>query len=838
VDTSASHPHRKPGRTQVDFVTTAGSRVITSATIQCSGGDVGQGLLLTYPDTTTQSMVATSCTTSTGLWGNGMNGVFGTNLTMASVTPVASTRATVTQGSNVVVVTSATGIANGQVVVMNTLPTNLETTVTNVSGTSITLSNYTQCVNNCSTLTVPIAFYDATAAQATESQTGVTGYLSWGGIPVTETMGVCAFCIDDHDATTAGVPYALLNGSHFEDFNIVTTSNTAVNHSVAIGAQGKAGAFYNANFIHGRISGFAYGIINYPQDTATTNASNGGDQNTFRDLNIGCTHPVTIYNSSYSRIGDIQMSGTGNTGFHLLQSHNVNAEPSNIWEIDISEIEQGLGTINLRIEGYGHTVHRFNASSQGITIWDANASICLTCAPRGTSTGFPSTFLVNGTQNTIPIKDSVNQLIISGDPIGGNRITGLRQTSTAGGMSVWTRPVTFLGRDCVANDRTADFLNGSAAAPFLNMCDLWFWPVDNFPASGVRPILIDDPTSETGMYEKMTVNEILNGTSAWPSGKLIIGSTSGQRANLPAKPVTLNIRVKCPSITSFTLDPAVYTGTSTLVNDFGAKTITCSTTYTTQSITIDLTSYGGGVNWLRLTYGGVTGNEVDEAWIGISPISGPFTATNFTSLSGTNDLTASATKVVTASPGDNTTNAASTAFVTNAVASAAGTACATEWVSTGQAGTRITNGFSNVTNQTRIWSFTPLCSMSFTKITWSIATADNTANLYDIGIYNANGSTLVCHIGATAGTTFAPSTNATVTASTIGTCALTAGTRYILAQTGNASTAILNSSGNTLLGVSAATVTTATTGGVLNSTLTIPADNWAANAFPLFTLHN
>jgi hypothetical protein len=619
VDSSASHPHRKPGRTQVDFVTTAGSRAITSATIQCSGGDVGQGLLLTYPDTTTQSMVVTSCTTSTGLWGNGMNGAYGTNLTMASVTPVASTRATLTQGSNVIVVTSATGIANGQVVVMNTLPTNLETTVTNVSGTSITLSNYTQCVQTCSALTIPVAFYDPTAAQATESHTGVTGYLSFGGIPVTETMGACALCIDDHDATTAGVPYAIMNGAHFEDFNITTTSGTAINKTVAIGAQGLAGAFYSDNFIHGRIFGFTYGIINYPQDTNTTNAQNGGDQNTYRDLIVGCTHPITIYNSSYSRINDIQISGTGNTGFHLLQSHNTNAEPSNVWTIDISEIEQGTGTVNMRLEGYGHTVNRFNASSQGITVWDASASICTSCAPRGSSTGFQSSFLVNGTQNIILLADGVNQLLISGDPIDGNRVTGLRQTSTSGGNSVWTRQVTFLGRGCSANDRTADFLNGSAATPFLNMCDLWFWPVDNFLSSGGHPVLVDDPTSETGMYSKVTTNESIIGTSSWPSNKWIIGSTAGQKANLPAKSVTIQLRVKCPSIVSFTMDPAVYTGTSTLVHDFGAQAVTCSTSYTTQSITVDLTPYGGGVNWLRLSYGGVTGNEVDSAWIGISP---------------------------------------------------------------------------------------------------------------------------------------------------------------------------------------------------------------------------
>src|SRR5439155_1383582 len=51
-------------------------------------------------------------------------------------------------------------------------------------------------------------------------------------------------------------------------------------------------------------------------------------------------------------------------------------------------------------------------------------------------------------------------------------------------------------------------------------------------------------------------------------------------------------------------------------------------------------------------------------------------------------------------------------------------------------------------------SATPLTT---TQVTYNVQTADNTANNYDIGLYNSSG-TLVAHLGSTAGTSFAAST--------------------------------------------------------------------------------
>jgi hypothetical protein len=132
---------------------------------------------------------------------------------------------------------------------------------------------------------------------------------------------------------------------------------------------------------------------------------------------------------------------------------------------------------------------------------------------------------------------------------------------------------------------------------------------------------------------------------------------------------------------------------------------------------------------------------------------------------------------------------------------------------------------------TNLFGFTPLGNFTTTQFGYKVAVADNTANLYDFGIYNSSG-TLLCHIGATAGTTLAPSTGAKNIA-WLASCSLLAGNLYFFGITGNASTFKLSgtisvnpycaanpSSGNT------------TTGGVLNSSITPPAGTIASCNYP------
>jgi hypothetical protein len=150
-----------------------------------------------------------------------------------------------------------------------------------------------------------------------------------------------------------------------------------------------------------------------------------------------------------------------------------------------------------------------------------------------------------------------------------------------------------------------------------------------------------------------------------------------------------------------------------------------------------------------------------------------------------------------------------------------------------------TSQLSPAVNLTRIFDFVPPGNVSATKITVSVAVADNTADLYDIGIYSPTG-TLLTHTGALAGTTFAPSTGAK-TYNLLSTANLQGGTRYVLSYTGNAAVVALSTCGASLLAFPNVqpAANSATVGGVLNNSITLPADAWSDGAgILLFSLHN
>lgn len=95
-------------------------------------------------------------------------------------------------------------------------------------------------------------------------------------------------------------------------------------------------------------------------------------------------------------------------------------------------------------------------------------------------------------------------------------------------------------------------------------------------------------------------------------------------------------------------------------------------------------------------------------------------------------------------------------------------------------------------NVNSVVSFTAPCSGTFTKMTFFLNTVDNSTNLYDFGWYTFNGTTTItkaCDSGAIAGSTFGvtPSVFITLTMLSSG-CTFSAGTRYYLGWTGNATT--------------------------------------------------
>lgn len=132
-------------------------------------------------------------------------------------------------------------------------------------------------------------------------------------------------------------------------------------------------------------------------------------------------------------------------------------------------------------------------------------------------------------------------------------------------------------------------------------------------------------------------------------------------------------------------------------------------------------------------------------------------------------------------------------------------------------------------NNAYVWSIQPTYSVASAHLAYYVATIDNSANLYDLGVLDSSGN-LLCHIGATAGTTVAATTGLKEIA-WLSSCNLLAGTRYYFAVTGNANTFKLGGSSAGGVVIAASDVSSATTtGGALPSSLTPPGDSFSTTS--------
>ena len=113
------------------------------------------------------------------------------------------------------------------------------------------------------------------------------------------------------------------------------------------------------------------------------------------------------------------------------------------------------------------------------------------------------------------------------------------------------------------------------------------------------------------------------------------------------------------------------------------------------------------------------------------------------------------TTATTQSPGDNSTKVATTAFV---MQNQGGTV--TQWIPFPGYNSINQAAFPTGASTAAVFGFTLPVTVTTSKVLYRVgSTADNTANTYEIGIYNGSGA-LVAHFQA-AGTTFCPSTGST-----------------------------------------------------------------------------
>ena len=142
-------------------------------------------------------------------------------------------------------------------------------------------------------------------------------------------------------------------------------------------------------------------------------------------------------------------------------------------------------------------------------------------------------------------------------------------------------------------------------------------------------------------------------------------------------------------------------------------------------------------------------------------------------------------------------------------------------------------------NTTKLWGFYLPFTITTSAGCWYTGTADNTTDVYDIGIYDASG-TLKVHVGATAGSTLFPGA-AIRCANWLSGATLTPGKYYWALTSGTSATAAFGGSVSAnFLSNTAPSSGSATTGGVLNNSVGIPADSYSTGTSPQivnFQLH-
>ena len=125
-----------------------------------------------------------------------------------------------------------------------------------------------------------------------------------------------------------------------------------------------------------------------------------------------------------------------------------------------------------------------------------------------------------------------------------------------------------------------------------------------------------------------------------------------------------------------------------------------------------------------------------------------------------------------------------------------------------------------------------------TKVSYDVTTADNTANVYDLGISAASGGAQVCHTGPLAGTALFAGigiANANWAAS----CTLQPNTKYYVVLTSSAASPAAKLGGSLFPSFqSGNTCGSSASGTIPNPLNTIPADSYAQAPIPALALHN
>ena len=470
-----------------------------------------------------------------------------------------------------------------------------------------------------------------TAAASTTQASGATFYITPANIPVTSTLGNCGLAADNYDGNSAnwhstGGTFSPVMWNVF----FVATGGER-NNSCGIYFAG-TWAPYMMDAKNVWTYGTEWGIIQGLVDTNPSLGVAGQDYQKWDHGWLENTYPWISYNGGLNHLEDIQL--TASNGPQFLQVIGSNEGAPNSLYIHIPEFELATG-VGYRFEGY-------QAYVVSTELCDGKTATVDTQNTRFVQSNCGGTLALNGSNNWldgagIPQPNIVNKGM-------DNHYHGTQGQGSSGIWHTIPQAQTIERGDQPRGVLTPDFIR-NGTLPYRSDRELWKWPQDFTNINGVLYSVVADSNSLTGNYVAIPNSgplDLYYFNDEFMLGKGVSGCTPNTNGNcnqmyagtdFPAGPVLVEFSYKCPSITTFNATIKAF-GTGTAVSSVTATS--CSTSYATQTISADFTSYTGQAFDLNLSAG-----EVDIAWMDMLPIGSPtYTDVNTSTLEVTGALTA------------------------------------------------------------------------------------------------------------------------------------------------------------------------------------------------------
>jgi hypothetical protein len=473
------------------------------------------------------------------------------------------------------------------------------------------------------------------SASAAAAVTNARVYIAVDGLPVTQTVGNCAYAYDSWNPLEPPQPQGPLTGV-FDDLVVTVTSGKPMNnYSCGFFFQGKEGP-YQTEWSHDFIGAeFPVVMAVSPGDSSnqpSPTISNGiQDYNLFEHVWLHGTYSFITYGGGFENFRDIQLSNT-EYGPSFLKAFGLEKTSPSHWYIDIPEIELNYvsrcnpGWTSFRLAGEQNIVERLGSQ------YCAPANLTLQIDANDTEIRHFLNVSV-GTINITGRRNHIKQTYINGQKLTwndtgyGNSYVTERNVGSldskeamrsqyAGGNPAEVGPPT-LAHDRSAFERTGDFINKGGAAFYLNDFDLWIWPneVGNLTGGSVPQVVLDS-ASQTGTaillpagFTQSTLGES-NGTY-WTIG-----------SQIPATKLRLLMSVKASTAnTPFRFDALDVSGDTgrSLGCGYSVSPASLTTSYAVYACDVDATGFSGQRFGIHFGNGAATAADIQIAWIGIRP---------------------------------------------------------------------------------------------------------------------------------------------------------------------------------------------------------------------------